>query len=143
MLLQHLQLGSELDVYAPEEYCMLFWCAVFNLSSFSTRSSGVPYAFVGPSDSRDQLLQYIPLPRLAKGGINTVIPHGRLGQATLSMGKSLAACLQMHLAIFGRNSRKRRKEREQEFIAHINTSMYGVVMALASYSRLMPGMDEE
>jgi hypothetical protein len=51
MLLQHLQLGFELDVYAPEEYCMLFWCAVFNLSSFSTRSSGVPYAFVGPSDS--------------------------------------------------------------------------------------------
>jgi hypothetical protein len=31
----------------------------------------------------------------------------------------------------------------QEFIVHINTSMYGVVMALASYSRLMPGMDEE
>lgn len=27
MLLQHLQLGFELDVYAPEEYCMLFWCA--------------------------------------------------------------------------------------------------------------------
>lgn len=31
MLLQHLQLGFELDVYAPEEYCMLFWCADFTL----------------------------------------------------------------------------------------------------------------
>lgn len=24
-LLQHLQLGFELDLYAPEEFCMLFW----------------------------------------------------------------------------------------------------------------------
>ncbi|KAK9901701.1 hypothetical protein WJX75_009287 [Coccomyxa subellipsoidea] len=29
MLLQHLQLGFELDVYAPEEYCMLFWYCDF------------------------------------------------------------------------------------------------------------------
>ena len=27
MLLQHLVLGFELDLYAPEEFCMMYWCA--------------------------------------------------------------------------------------------------------------------
>lgn len=38
MLLQHLQLGFELDVYAPEEYCMLFWCAPSLHLSYRSRS---------------------------------------------------------------------------------------------------------
>jgi hypothetical protein len=27
MQLQHLVLGFELELYAPEEFCMMYWCA--------------------------------------------------------------------------------------------------------------------
>lgn len=39
MLLQQLQLGFELDLYAPEEYCMLFWwasCSMLQLCTLQT-----------------------------------------------------------------------------------------------------------
>ena len=39
MQLQHLVLGFELELYAPEEFCMMYWCASWAHMSRDTAES--------------------------------------------------------------------------------------------------------